>query len=85
VASETVVARAAARDTPRPLRSYPYAVGYAWVDEDTLMAYGLTSLDGEGPYPADLMTCDVAAGCTVVASAEIDEGSFALPVGQPLG
>jgi hypothetical protein len=77
-------------DVSPDLRSYPYAVGYAWVDDDTLMAYGLTSLDGEGPYPADLMTCDisgvagVAGGCTIVASAQIDEDSFALPGGEPL-
>lgn len=71
-------------DVSPDLSSYPYAVGFAWVDDDTLMAYGLTSIDGDGPYPADLMTCDIATGCTTVASVDISEGSFALPVGEPL-
>ena len=71
-------------DLSPDLGSYPYAVGYAWVDDDTLMVYGLTSIEGDGPYPADLMTCDVGGGCTTETSEEIAEGAFALPVGEPL-
>lgn len=75
---------ATGQDVSPDLGGYPYAVGYGWVDDDTVMAYGLTDLDGDGPYPADILTCDIGAGCTVVASVDISEGSFALPVGRPL-
>lgn len=66
------------------LSRYPYAVGYAWVDDDTVMAYGLKDIDGDGPYAADMLSCDIGADCTVVASLDVGIDDFALPIGRPL-
>ncbi len=66
------------------LDRYPFKVIYGWVDEDTAMVFAIKSLDGGG-YPSDFLACHLPQGdCEVVSEAEVGNGSFTLPVGDPM-
>ncbi|PVG83828.1 hypothetical protein DDE18_05855 [Nocardioides gansuensis] len=62
---------------------YSFSVFYGWVDEDSYVGLGMNK-----PYdttPIDLLSCDVGAGCTVIAEAigTIDDG-VVIPIGESM-
>lgn len=67
------------------LSRYPFAVTYGWVDNDTAMVLAITRLKDETSYPVELLACDIGTdgGCEVVSTTTVD-GSFTLPVGDPM-
>jgi hypothetical protein len=73
------------RDVTPTVDGYPFTSFYGWVDDDTVMVFAIEDLGGS-TYPADFLACDVPTnGCTVVGSAQVAEGSFAVPNGQRVG
>lgn len=80
---EVAVFDTATQDEVTPtVDGYPFLSFYGWVDDDTVMVFAIKDLGGS-TYPADFLACDVpAGGCDVVSSAEVTQGSFALPVGE---
>jgi hypothetical protein len=72
--------------TPAGAAAYPFAVVTGWVDADTATVFAIKDL-GAGPYPFDLLTCEVPGGaCDVVTQGEVahDAESFVVPVGDPM-
>ena len=73
-------------DVTPSLPGHPFAVVTGWVDDDTAMVFGISSLADPDTYPFDMLTCDVPTGaCDVVSRGDVptDSESFVVPVGDP--
>jgi hypothetical protein len=72
------------REVTPDVAGYPYAVGYDWVDADTVMVLGIEDLEGPS-YPVDLLSCDIPDGsCDLVSEVDTAPEGLVLPVGDPM-
>ncbi|GGD19723.1 hypothetical protein [Nocardioides daphniae] len=74
---------AAGTHQPVTVPGYEFVIGYIWADADTYLMLGLNK-----PWdttPADLLSCELGGGCTVVAEAVGRAGNdLVLGFGEPM-